>query len=208
MNYKYKPMIYFLKRFSILKLLLILSCENKKQVEEFTDRFEEKAGEALTYCKANNLNTNYAILIDFALPCGKNRLVLWDFKNNKKEIFALCTHGSCGAMGVPYTDKEAVFSNLPESHCSSEGKMKIGERSYSKWGINIHYKLRGLEPQNSNVYKRVIVLHSWEAVPDQEIYPRTLAKSWGCPAVSNNVMRRLDKILQKEKTPMLMWIFK
>ena len=99
-----------------------------------------------------------------------------------------------------------VYSNQVDSHCSAKGKYKIGNRDYSSWGIKVKYWLEGLEESNSNAQKRLIVLHSWEAVSDSEIYPHYSPLSWGCPAVSNAFMELLDPLLQQSKKPVLLWI--
>jgi hypothetical protein len=39
-----------------------------------------------------------------------------------------------------------------------------------------------------------------------EIYPRHSPLSWGCPAVSNEFMEKLDERLQQSKKPVLLWI--
>ena len=98
------------------------------------------------------------------------------------------------------------FSNVPDSHCSSLGKYLVAERGWSGWGIHVNYKLDGLETTNSNARKRVIVLHSWDAISDEEVFPRGTPEGWGCPSVSNNTMRRLDAKL-KENKRVIMWIY-
>jgi hypothetical protein len=82
----------------------------------------------------------------------------------------------------------------------------IGERAYSSWGKNYKYWLDGLEAANTNMRKRVVVLHAWEHVPDKEIYPKSLALSWGCPTVSIQFLDELDKIL-KENDKILLYSF-
>ena len=59
---------------------------------------------------------------------------------------------------------------------------------------------------NKNAEKRVVVLHSWSAVKNQEIYPRYSPLSWGCPAVSDAFMEKLDKRLQQSEKSVLLWI--
>ena len=86
------------------------------------------------------------------------------------------------------------------------GKYKIGNRGYSSFGINVNYKLHGLEPTNNNAYKRFIVFHSW-GISNEEVYPNEISESWGCPAVSNEFMKEMDKVLQDQKDPVLLWIF-
>lgn len=163
--------------------------------------------EAQVYCAQNQFNTDYYFLLDFSIHSGKNRFFIYDFK--KKEVIksALVTHGSCDVFeSNPTPYEKAKFSNQVNSHCSSIGKYKIGKREYSSWGINVKYWLHGLETTNNKAVERVVVLHSWSAVADAEIYPNYTALSWGCPAVSDNFMRHLDSILQKNTKPVLLWI--
>ncbi len=163
--------------------------------------------EAESYCKTNNLNTDYYILIDMSIHSGRNRFFVYDFKTKKNDYEKCVTHGSCDKFEVNKTKWEkAKFSNKIDSHCSSKGKFSIGERSYSKWGINIKYWLNGLEKTNSNALERVTVLHSWEAVSDKEIYPKYAPLSWGCPAISDEFMAILDIKLQATNKPVLLWI--
>ena len=109
--------------------------------------------------------------------------------------------------GEETTKLSPVFSNVSESHCSSLGKYRIGKRGWSNWGIHVNYKLHGLEASNNNAFKRVIVLHSWNMVTEEEVYPKGTSEGWGCPAVSANVMRYLDKKLKVTTMPVLLWIY-
>ena len=107
------------------------------------------------------------------------------------------------------TQEKPVFSNVEGSYCSSLGKYKIGARAYSRWGINVHYKMHGLDKTNNNAFKRWVVLHSHTPVADHDIYPKHLPLGWsqGCPVVSNEMMRKLDEMLKSAKTPLLIWIY-
>ncbi len=168
-------------------------------------RLKAKADSAIIYCKQKGFNTNYSILIDFSIHSGKNRFFVWDFQNDTIKYQGLVCHG----YGQKSTQKKPVFSNVEGSYCSSLGKYKMGIRSYSSWGINVHYKMHGLEKTNNNAFKRIIVLHSHNPVPEEEIYPQHLPLGWsqGCPVVDNNMMRNLDALFKKEKKPLLMWIY-
>lgn len=182
--------------------------KEKAELLRIKNRTQIKVTEALAYAKKNNFNTRYTILVDMSIHSGKNRLFVWDFKEQKTIKKGLCSHGCCNEpWGGDYTKGKPVFSNTPESHCSSLGKYKIGKRGYSNWGININYKMHGLETSNNNAFKRVIVLHSWEEVSDTETNPSGTPEGWGCPAVSNNFMKELDSLLQKETKPLLFWIY-
>ena len=68
-------------------------------------------------------------------------------------------------------------------------------------GINVHYKLHGLEVTNNNAFKRYIVLHSYTPMPEMEVYPLhlPLGISQGCPVISDEVMRKVDRLLKAEK---------
>ena len=160
---------------------------------------------AKTYCVEKGFNTNYCFLIDFSIPSGKKRFFVWDFKGDSIKYSSLCAHG----YGKESTPKKPVYSNVEGSYCSSLGKYKVGIRSYSKWGINVHYKLHGLESTNSNAFKRYIVLHSYTPVPTLEIYPMhlPLGISQGCPVICDDVMRKVDALLKAEKKPVLLWIY-
>lgn len=163
--------------------------------------------EAKVFCKSEKFNENYYFLVDLSLHSGKNRFFVYDFKLNKINEQNLVTHGSCDVNGDNDVKWEkAKFSNKNDSHCSSKGKYKIGRRDSSTWGIKIKYWLHGLEESNKNAADRVVVLHSWSAVSNKEIYPKYTPLSWGCPAVSDDFMKVLDKKLQQTDKPVLLWI--
>ena len=198
----------------LLFVLQFISCENSSdtkseknnQTDEQRDysKFHKEASE---FCKNNNYNQEYYFLVDLSIHSGKNRFFVYDFKDKKVAKKNLVTHGSCDQTETNETKWEkAKFSNSDNSHCSSKGKYKIGKRDSSSWGIKIKYWLHGLEKSNSNAVNRVVVLHSWTAVSDNEIYPRYSPLSWGCPAVSDEFMRILDEKLQKTKKPVLLWV--
>lgn len=164
---------------------------------------KSKIAEAKSFVKHHNLNSSYIIFVDFSIPSGKKRMYLYDALKDSILRSDMVTHGICDNTTNPNME---FFSNEVNSHCSSLGKYRLGIRSYSSWGINIHYKLHGLEPSNNNAYKRVIVFHSWDAVNEDEIDPYMLPNSWGCPAVANNTMRFYDRLLKKEEN-VLMWLY-
>ena len=205
-----------MKRIFILFFILNIGCK-----EVSTDKFfsevlvEEKSikdyslthQEALTYCQAKGFNEDYYFLVDMSIHSGKNRFFVYDFNTEKVTDKNLVTHGSCDKFDDNETKWEkAKFSNKADSHCSSKGKYKIGKRDYSSWGINVKYWLHGLETSNNNAVDRVVVLHSWDAVKNEEIYPKYAPLSWGCPAVSNEFMKVLDEKLKATEKPVLLWL--
>lgn len=170
-----------------------------------TNKLLKKGVEAKTFCKNNGLNDNFCFLIDLSIHSGKNRFFVFDLKKDSVMFSGLVCHG----VGNNSTETKPVFSNIPGSNCTSLGKYKTGDRAWSNWGINIHYKMHGLEKTNSNAFKRNIVLHSYDYVSDSEIYPAHLTLGWsqGCPVVGNALMKKIDSLLKRTKKPTLIWIF-
>lgn len=191
-------------------LISLYSCklkESNKNIEKIKPNL--KITEALQFCTTNNMNTNFCILVDMGTHSGIERLVVWDFKKDSLLKVGLVSHG-CGTKpwSSDFTKDSPKFSNVPESHLSSVGKYVIGNREWSNWGIHVKYWLKGLEETNNNAEKRVIVLHGWEKVEDKATYPDGTPEGWGCPAVSNNMMKFIDKQLKVAKKPVLLWIYK
>jgi hypothetical protein len=69
--------------------------------------------------------------------------------------------------------------------------------------------MKGLEASNSNAFKRIVVLHSYDPVAENEIYPEHLPMGWslGCPVISNSLMTNIDHLLKRKKKPVLLWIY-
>jgi hypothetical protein len=172
------------------------------------ERIKKHALAARLFCQQNGLDRKLCILADMQVHSGKNRMVVWDFTKDTVIASGLVSHGcSDNPWGKDKSKEEPVFSNTFDSHCSSLGKYKLGERGYSSWGIHVKYLMHGLEPTNSNALKREIVLHGWDAIADHEVYPDGTPEGWGCPAVSNAFMKKLDELLQTRKKPVLLWVY-
>lgn len=203
-------------RFSILGYLFLLAGCNLSASDRTAtharlhhDKLKQKAAEAKAFCLQRNYNPEFCLLADLGIHSGYDRLVVWNFKTDTVEKSMLVGHG-CGENRWSFDDSKdnPVFSNTDGSHCSSLGKYKIGARGVSQWGIRVKYLLHGLEASNSNALKRYIVLHSWEKMADEEVYPEGSPEGWGCPTVSDANMRYLDEKLSVTKKPTLLWMFK
>lgn len=201
------------KNFLLFLIIVFVSCGNtstdtKSTSNSTEDKTHQKAKEAKTFVAAKNMSTDIAVLIDMGIHSGLERFFIYDLKNEQIVEKAMVSHGCCDQpWGEDYSKENPIFSNVPDSHCSSLGKFKIGKRGWSNWGIHVKYLMHGLEASNSNALDRIIVLHSWEMVSDEEIYPNGTPEGWGCPAVSNSFMRTLDMYLQSANQPVLMWIY-
>ena len=196
-----------MKHFLLLIAVCFLCCNNSEVEPLAVKDYSSFHKEAASFCKENNYNESYYFLVDLSVHSGKNRFFIYDFATKKVLDKNLVTHGSCDQFEEnPDKWEKVKFDNRVDSHCSMKGKYKIGSRDYSSWGINVKYWLHGLESTNKNAEKRVVVLHSWSAVKNKEVYPRYSPLSWGCPAVSDAFMEKLDKRLQQSEQPVLLWI--
>lgn len=200
----------------MLLLLLLPACRSEsggpksEQQAAGIDRAKLKkySEQARIFCRDNHYDTLNCILVDMSVHSGNKRFVVWDFKKDTLLLAGLVSHG-CGTApwGKDHSKEDPVFSNTNDSHCSSLGKYKIGARGYSQWGIKVNYLLHGLENSNNNALKREIVLHSWEDIPDAELYPQGTPEGWGCPAVSNAMLKKVDVLLRNKSRPVLLWIY-
>ncbi|WP_426486375.1 murein L,D-transpeptidase catalytic domain-containing protein [Flavobacterium sp. 2] len=210
----------------VIGLVLILSCNQKDKKEIVVSKNENKTEiigepkprvevdyskfykEAKEYALRNNLNNDKFILIDLGLHSGLKRFFVYDFQKNIIVKSCMVSHG-CGdnRWGATATKEKVQLSNEFDSHCSSLGKYVVLDRGVSQWGIKVNYILQGKDKTNSNARNRAIVLHSWEAVSENEVYPEGTPEGWGCPAVSNESMKEIDELLKTNKK-VLMWIIK
>ena len=153
------------------------------------------------YAIQNDLSTEYCFLVDMSLPSGRNRMFIYDLKKNSIVNAGLVAHGSCNETFLA----RPRFSNTTSSGCSSLGKYKVGEFYRGKYGKS--FRLYGLDDCNSNAYKRAVVIHGYDCVPDQEIYPRVLCNSFGCVMVSYNFFDKISRIIGKADKPIVLWIY-
>ena len=204
----YKDRLWLIVKYFETGTMSPVEIEKSKDPEYAGIDLAERVKEAYEYAKENGFDLEHAVLIDFGRHSGKNRFFVWNFAENRVEIESLVAHGY-GNTGFESSNQEIVFSNTPNRYTSSLGKYKLGARAPSKWGINIHYKMHGLEKTNDKAFERYIVLHSFEYVPEEEVYPAYLPMgfSQGCPVVDNETMREVDALLKTKKKPVLMWIY-
>lgn len=196
-------MVYFLSLF--LVLLSCTSVDASAQSAVFQKKLKLKVDSAKAYIESKGMNAEFCFLVDMSVHSGRNRFFVWDFKRDTVVYSGLCAHG----YGLSSTETRPVFSNVEGSYCTSLGKYKTGIRSYSKWGIHIHYKLHGLEKTNNKAFVRTVVLHSYDPVEESEVYPDHLPLGWsqGCPVISNKVMRKIDDLLKNRSKSTLLWIY-
>ena len=153
------------------------------------------------YALENNMSTDYCFLVDMSLPSGRNRFFIYDLNKNSIVYSGLVAHGSCNETFLA----RPRFSNEAKTSCSSLGKYKVGEFYRGKYGKS--FRLYGLDNCNSNAYKRAVVIHGFDCVPDEEIYPRVLCNSMGCVMVSYKFFDKIARIISKTDKPIVLWVY-
>jgi hypothetical protein len=161
-----------------------------------------RADEISKYANQKGYSTKYCFLIDMSIPGGRNRFFVYDLKKGSVAYSGLVAHGSCEERFL----SQARFSNTNNSGCSSLGRYKVGVFYHGKYGES--FKLHGLDNSNSNAFPRGVVIHGYDCVPDEEIYPRVLCNSLGCPMVSYNFFDKLSRIIKHSDKPILLWIYR
>lgn len=141
---------------------------------------------------------NYApvcIVVDFSKYSGKPRLYVYDSVNDVVDYSAQVTHG----VGKDYTSiLFPKYSNIEGDNLSCVGKFRIGKYRKSRpvKDITVNaYELHGLDPTNSNAYRRHILLH--DGIPQFPTFPfPCLPVSKGCFIVNNQAFKELDKVIK------------
>jgi hypothetical protein len=166
------------------------------------ERIREHTAELNDFLKTHReYQEQFAFLIDMRIHSGTKRFFVVDLKSGEIIKKGLTTHGS----GSEATSSDSlIFSNIPNSYCSSLGIYKIGSAYFGNFGRS--YKLHGLEPTNNKAFERAVVLHRYSCVPDDEqSYP--ICNSLGCPMLSENFFPEIDEMIKGSSKPILMEIY-
>ena len=125
-------------------------------------------------------------VIDYSIPSSQPRLFVFDLASKKVLFRELVAHGKNSGDNVT-----TAFSNSPGSLETSLGLFVTADTYTGHNGYSL--RLKGLEEGfNDMALDRAIVLHgaayvSYEAV---KVLGR-LGRSWGCPAVSSLVSKKI-----------------
>ena len=150
--------------------------------------------------KQLKFNERVVLIAHLGIHSGLPRLVLWNVTSGQIMDSGCVAHG----YGNESFSENALFSNAPNSYCSSKGKYRIGNKYKGRFGWS--YKLHGLDKSNSHAFERFIVLHAYSCVPDNIIYPDYCCNSQGCAMISYAYLARLSKIIDASRRPILLWI--
>ena len=150
---------------------------------------------AYVHAREEGLDTKQLLtIIDFTKPSSEKRLWVFDIKHGKAVLNTWVSHGkNSGAL------KAQSFSNNPGSLKSSIGVFVTDDNPYlGEHGYSL--RIYGLEKGfNDNAFRRDIVIHgAWYVNTDIIKKYGAIGRSFGCPAVSNNMVKSLiDTIKQK-----------
>ncbi|ULQ56153.1 murein L,D-transpeptidase catalytic domain family protein [Flavihumibacter rivuli] len=169
---------------------------NRYDAQELT----RKANKLANMAKQRGYNTEYAFLIDMGMKSSKKRFFVINLKTMSIEMSGMVAHGK----GKEKFSIDKDYSDQSGSRCTSLGIYKMGRQYEGDFGMS--YKMHGLDPTNKNAEKRAIVLHAMGVIPNEETnFP--IWQSEGCPSVSPDFLESLKGVMEKNKKPILMWIF-
>ena len=160
---------------------------NSNQGKAVKVKSKDKDGKIVI--KEIQVRQEVAAVIDYSIPSDKRRLYVMHFKTgivSKHHI----AHGK--GSGVRFATK---FSNVDMSKMTSLGLYVTGSKYIGGHGASL--KLHGVDKTNDNAAARDIVMHGAKYV-SEDFVKRTgrLGRSWGCPAVSESLMKKMIGYLQ------------
>ncbi len=143
---------------------------------------------ALTaYNNANQQNLTSGPIfsvIDFSQPSTHQRLWTVNMDSGELLVHDRVAHGS-GSNSPSDPAMASTFSNTPGSNMSSLGLFMGAETYQGTHGYSL--RLDGLEPSNSNMRERAIVVHGASYAEDDFVSQNGyLGRSNGCPALAQS----------------------
>ena len=116
-----------------------------------------------------------------------------------------CAHGN----GKGNTAWRPKFSNEEGSHCSVTGHFKVAGKDYSR-AVGLHFKLDGLDANNSNARQRHIYIHASKYVGIAATFTSYLPltdASQGCFTTSETMLQKIVEIRAKCDKPLLLYAY-
>ncbi len=125
-------------------------------------------------------------VIDYSLPSTEPRLWVFDTQTRELLYHERVAHGK--NTGGNMSER---FSNIPDSKQTSLGLFRTAGTYVGSNGYSL--KLDGLDMGfNDKARERYIVMHgAWYVNDDLVAQQGRIGRSWGCPAVRNEIAREL-----------------
>ena len=159
-----------------------------KDVRGLSPRILAEALDAMACAKASGVSGRDDLLtiIDYSLPSTQPRLWVLDLARGEVLFHELVAHGA--GTGENYATR---FSNVKDSRQTSLGLFLTGGTYTGGNGYSMI--LKGLDAGvNDNAEPRHIVMHgAWYVSNDQIRSQGRLGRSWGCPALSQDMAPRV-----------------
>ncbi len=159
-----------------------------------------KASIAKKFVNDKEYNEEFCFLIDMKIRSGSNRFFVYSLKHDSILTAGTVTHGRCNERWL----SGRKYGNEPGCGCTSLGKYKIGNPYMGRFGLA--YKLYGLDSTNSNAFKRYVVLHAHDCVPNYEVWTE-ICQSDGFPTISPGFLKTLQRLINSSEKPALLWIY-
>lgn len=123
-------------------------------------------------------------VIDYSLPSSKQRMWIFDLKNEKLLYNTYVAHGRNSGEAVANH-----FSNKSDSKATSLGTYVTRDTYYGSKGLSLN--LQGLEHGfNDNAYNRRVVVHgAWYVEPQYIKDTGRAGRSWGCPSIAQTIAK-------------------
>lgn len=123
-------------------------------------------------------------VIDYSLPSSKQRMWVFDIKNDKLLYNTHVAHGQNSGMKVAHH-----FSNTSSSKATSLGTYVTHDTYMGSKGYSLN--LEGLEKGfNDNAFNRRVVVHgAWYVEPSFIKQAGRAGRSWGCPSVAKSIAK-------------------
>ena len=130
-------------------------------------------------------------VIDYSKPSSEKRLWVLDLEREELLFHELVAHGKNTGDNLA-----RAFSNRNESKQTSLGVFVTGDTYHGGNGYSL--RLEGLEPGVNDLARpRAIVMHGAPYVSEQFAAQHgRIGRSWGCPAVSQQVAREMIDTLK------------
>ena len=164
----------------------------QKQADTLDPKVVRKTLSAIQCARYSGLeHNNILTIVDFSKPSSEKRLWIYDLEKNKLLFHTYVAHGIKSGLLLP-----TFFSNKINSHASSIGIYHTNATYIGHHGLSL--KLRGLDDEfNQNAYSRNIVVHgAWYVSEDFLKKYGRLGRSWGCPAVPNEIIEPIINVLK------------
>ena len=133
-------------------------------------------------------------------PPGRTVFFVFDLTGDSVLFSGLVTHGRCNEDWL----EGRKYNNVIGGGCTSLGRYRIGTSYHGRFGLA--FKLHGLEQTNSNAFKRYVVLHAHECVPQEEVSSE-ICQSDGCPTVAPGYLKDLETLIKSAPRPVLLHVF-